>query len=150
MHSAGQNIYRNISDALRRLRSDHEYFSFIPTHHRELEKKEKKRSVKVVTTIWFTTNFSITFHFYFLLRLFISNFKIIPGYHTSINLFTTSMTAESFVKPKKYIAGISDLAALAWHSLGSWFEKVFWYIGGISKLAALARQLNFSRFSPLV
>ena len=32
---------------------------------------------------------------------------------------TTSMAAENFVKPKKYIAGISDLAALARHSLGS-------------------------------
>ena len=44
---------------------------------------------------------------------------------STINLYTTSMAAESFVKPKKYIGGISDLAALARHSLGSWFEKVF-------------------------
>ena len=28
--SAGQNIYRNISDVLRRLRSKHEYFSIYP------------------------------------------------------------------------------------------------------------------------
>ena len=88
-------------------------------------RKNKKRSVKVVITIWITTNFSIFFHFYFLLRLFMSNFKIISSYHSTINLYTTSMGAESFVKPKKYIAGISDLAALARHSLGSWFEKVF-------------------------
>ena len=54
-----------------------------------------------------------------------------------------SMAAESFVKPKKYIAGISDLAALARHLLGSLFEKVFSYIAGISELAALARELNF-------
>ena len=44
---------------------------------------------------------------------------IISSYHSTINLNTTSMGAESFVKPKKYIAGISDLAALARHSLGS-------------------------------
>ena len=94
---------------------------YIQTHHSELEEKEK-RSVKVVTTILITTNFSITFHFYFLLRFFMSNFKIISSYHSTI---TTSMVAESFVKPKKYIAGISDQAALARHSLGSWFEKVF-------------------------
>ena len=46
-----------------------------------------------------------------------SNFKIISSYHSTINLYTTSMGAESFVKPKKYIGGISDLAALARHSL---------------------------------
>ena len=112
---------------------------YIQTHHSELEEKEK-RSVKVVTTILITTNFSITFHFYFLLRFFMSNFKIISSYHSTI---TTSMVAESFVKPKKYIAGISDQAALARHSLDSWFEKVFLYIGGISELSLLARQLNF-------
>ena len=39
MHSAGQNIYRNISDAISRLRSDYEYSVFIPAHHSELEKK---------------------------------------------------------------------------------------------------------------
>ena len=44
-----------------------------------------------------------------------SNFKIISSYHSTINLYTTSMGAESFVKPKKYIAGISDLAALVRH-----------------------------------
>ena len=82
-------------------------------------RKKKTLSVKVVTTISITTNFSISFHFYFLLRLFMSNFKIISSYHSTINLYTTSMAAESFVKPKKYIAGISDLAALARHSLGS-------------------------------
>ena len=48
-----------------------------------------------------------------------SNFKIISSYDSTINLNTTSMGAEIFVKPKKYIAGISDLAALARHSLGS-------------------------------
>ena len=48
------------------------------------------------------------------------------------------MGAEIFVKTKKYIAGISDLTALARHSLGSWLEKVFLYIAGISGLAALA------------
>ena len=48
-----------------------------------------------------------------------SNFKIISSYDSTINLNTTSMGAESFVIPKKYIAGISDLAALARHSLGS-------------------------------
>ena len=49
-----------------------------------------------------------------------SNFKIISSYHSTINLYTTSMGAESFVKPKKYIAGILDLAALsAVHSLGT-------------------------------
>ena len=80
-----------------------------------MEEKEKS-SVKVVTTNLITTNFSITFHFYFLLRFFMSNFKIISSYHSTI---TTSMVAESFVKPKKYIAGISDQAALARHSLGS-------------------------------
>ena len=62
-----------------------------------------------------------------------SNFKIISSYH-STNLYTTSMAAESFEKTKQYIAGISDLAAavdlkrysniselaaLARHSLGS-------------------------------
>ena len=48
-----------------------------------------------------------------------SNFKIISSYHFTINLYMTSMAAESLVKPKKYIAGISDQAALALHSLGS-------------------------------
>ena len=42
-------------------------------------KLEKKMLVKVVTTIWITTNFSITFHFYFLLRLFMSNLRIISS-----------------------------------------------------------------------
>jgi len=69
MHSAGQNTYRNISDALRRLRSDHEYFSLYPNTSQWIGEKIKL-SVKVVTTIWITTNFRITFHFYFLLRLF--------------------------------------------------------------------------------
>ena len=35
------------------------------------------------------------------------------SHNSTINLCTTSMAAESFLKPKKYIAGISDLAALA-------------------------------------
>ena len=50
MHSAGQNIIRNISDALR---SDHKNLVYIPTHESELEKKEKLsvKVVKVVTTI---------------------------------------------------------------------------------------------------
>ena len=48
-----------------------------------------------------------------------SNFKIISSYDSTINLYMTSMGAENLVKPKKYIAGISDLAALARHSLGS-------------------------------
>ena len=68
-----------------------------------------------------------------------SNFKIISSYHSTINLYMTIMGAENLVKPKKYIAGISDLTALARHSLGSWLEKVFLYIAGISGLAALAR-----------
>ena len=54
-----------------------------------------------------------------------SNFKIIYSYHFTINLNVTTIAAESFVNPKKYIAGISDLAALARHSLDSSFEKVF-------------------------
>ena len=41
---------------------------YIPTHHSELEKK-KNRSVKVVTTIWITINFSITIHIYSLAKL---------------------------------------------------------------------------------
>ena len=90
---------------------------YILTHHSALQKTEKPL-FKIVTTILITINVSITFHFYFLLRLFMSNFKIISSYHSTINLFMTSMAAESFVKPKKYIAGISDLAALARHSLG--------------------------------
>ena len=54
-----------------------------------------------------------------------SNFKIIYSYHFTINLNATTIAAESFVNPKKYIAGILDLAALARHSLDSYFEKVF-------------------------
>ena len=44
---------------------------------------------------------------------------LIISHNSTINLCTTNMAAESFVKPKKCIAGISDLAALARHSLGS-------------------------------
>ena len=45
----------------------------------------------------FIAHFSIQFHFYFLLRLFISKLKIISSYHFTINLFMDSMAAESFV-----------------------------------------------------
>ena len=67
----------------------------------------------VATTIQIQQFFCITFHFYFLLRLFSSNLKIITSHNSTINLCTTSMAAERFVKPRKYIAGISELAALA-------------------------------------
>ena len=43
MHSAGQNIYRNISDALRRLRSDHEYFSLYPNTSQWIGEIRKNR-----------------------------------------------------------------------------------------------------------
>ena len=61
MRSAGQNIYRNISDALRRLRSDHEYFSFIPTHHSELEKKEKTVKQQFELQLILALPFTFTF-----------------------------------------------------------------------------------------
>ena len=109
MHSARQNIYRNISEAQVR-----PWISkFISQHITVNRRKNKIQSVKVVTKIWISTNFTITFHFYCLLRLFMSNFKIIYSYHFTINLNVTTIAAESFVNPKKYIAGISDLATLA-------------------------------------
>ena len=88
-----------------------------PTH----AEKKKELSVKVATTTN-STFFCITLHFYFLLRLFSSNLKIIISHNSTINLCTTCMAVGSFAK---YIAGISDPAALTRHSLGSWFEKVF-------------------------
>ena len=42
-----------------------------------------------------------------------SNFKIISSYHFTINLYTTSMAAENFVKPKKYIGPSCTRSALA-------------------------------------
>ena len=39
--SAGQNIYRNISDVLRRLRSKHEYFSIYPNTSQCIGEKTK-------------------------------------------------------------------------------------------------------------
>ena len=49
-NALGRTKYHNISDALRRLRSEEECFSVHPTHHSGLEKNEKLL-VKVVTTI---------------------------------------------------------------------------------------------------
>ena len=125
-------IYRNISDALGKTKYISRYIGhtreaqvrpwiskFISQHITVNRRKNKIQSVKVVTKIWISTNFTITFHFYCLLRLFMSNFKIIYSYHFTINLNATTIAAESFVNPKKYIAGISDKAALARHSLGS-------------------------------
>ena len=39
--------------------------------------------------------------------------QIAISHDSTINLCTTCLAAESFVKLKKYIAGISDIAALA-------------------------------------
>ena len=126
---------------------------YIPTYHSELKKK-KKLSVKVVTIIWITTNFSITFHFYFLIRLIMSNFKIISSYHSTINLYMTSMAAESFVKPMKiyrrYIGPSCTRSALARQLIWKGILIYRRYIGAGYTRSALARQLNFLRFSPLM
>ena len=52
-------IYRNISDALGRLRSDHEYFSIYPHTNTSqcIAEKKRKGSVKVATTIYIFNSF---------------------------------------------------------------------------------------------
>ena len=122
-------IYRNISDALGRLRSDHEYFSIYPNNNTSqcIAEQMRKDWLKQQQQFKYTTNFSTTFHFYFL-RLFISSLKMISSYHSTINLCrapdppvqqrTRDLLPSSGLQ-QKYIANISGLAALTRHSLGS-------------------------------
>ena len=73
--------YRNISDALARLTSDHKYFSIHIQQHQYITmncRKKRKGSAKISTSIY-TTSFSI--HFSFLLHLSISNLKIQLSFH---------------------------------------------------------------------
>ena len=52
-------IYRNISDALGRLRSDHKYFGIYPNTNTSqcIAEKKRKGSVKVATTIYIYNSF---------------------------------------------------------------------------------------------
>ena len=102
---------------------------YIPTttHHSALQ-KEKVRSKKQ-QQFTCATHFNITFHFYFLLRLFISNLKIISSYHSTINLYMDSMAAESFVEPRTVLGSVKSC------------EIYRRYIGAGCTRSALARQL---------
>ena len=76
-----RSTYRNISDALARLTSDHKYFSIHIQQHQYITvncRKKRKGSAKISTSIY-TTSFSI--HFSFLLHLSISNLKIQLSFH---------------------------------------------------------------------
>ena len=55
MHSAGQNMYRNISDALKRLRSDNEYFSLYPKTSQCIAEKNKK-------TVGYSRNMNLNYN----------------------------------------------------------------------------------------
>ena len=83
MHSGGSDQTKNILVYMAAL-----------THQSALQKKEKKdgeRSKKIT----FTTHFSITFHFYFLLRLFISGWLLNKR---RLSLSRESVTMQLFLK----------------------------------------------------
>ena len=86
--------YRNISDALGRLRIDHQYFStYANTYTSEcIADKKRKGSVKVAKKIHIQL---ITFNFYFLLCLFISGWLLNKR---RLSLSRESMTMQLFPK----------------------------------------------------
>jgi len=149
MHSAGQNIYRNISDALRRLRSDHEYFSLYPNTSQWIGEKIKL-SVKVVTTIWITTNFRITFHFYFLLRLF-NEFHVKLQNNIQLSFHDqpqhdkhgSRKLCEAKEIYRRYIGPSCTRSALARQLIWKGILIYRRYIGAGCTRSVLARQLNF-------